>query len=89
MSPEQAAGEKVDFRSDQFSFGTILYEMASGANPFPRNTAAETLTAIIREEPERLDPSVAAPLRWNIAKSRKAGKAVRSAIKDGATPFGV
>ena len=66
MSPEQAAGEKVDFRSDQFSFGTILYEMATGARPFRRGTAAETLTAIIREEPERLDPSVPAPLRWII-----------------------
>src|SRR5712692_10608216 len=66
MSPEQAAGEKVDFRSDQFSLGTILYEMASCANPFRRDTAAETLTAIIREEPERLDPSVPAPLRWLI-----------------------
>ena len=66
MSPEQAAGEKVDFRSDQFSLGTILYEMASGANPFRRDTAAETLTAIIREEPQRLDPSVPAPLRWLI-----------------------
>ncbi|HEY3055284.1 MAG TPA: serine/threonine-protein kinase, partial [Thermoanaerobaculia bacterium] len=61
MSPEQAAGEKVDFRSDQFSLGTILYEMASGARPFRRKTAAETLTAIIREEPERLGTSVPAP----------------------------
>ena len=66
MSPEQASGEKVDFRSDQFSFGTILYEMASGMRPFRRATAAETLTAIIREEAERLDPSVPAPLRWII-----------------------
>src|SRR5438128_2196918 len=64
MSPEQASGDKVDFRSDQFSLGTILYEMASGAHPFRRGTAAETLTAIIREEPERLDASVPAPLRW-------------------------
>src|SRR5438128_4734890 len=66
MSPEQASGDKVDFRSDQFSFGTILYEMASGMRPFRRATAAETLTAIIREEAERLDPSVPAPLRWII-----------------------
>ncbi len=52
MSPEQAAGRPVDFRSDQFSFGSILYEMATGKRAFERGTTAETLTAIIREEPD-------------------------------------
>src|SRR5262245_12301470 len=52
MSPEQASGHSVDFRSDQFSLGTILYEMATGARPFARQTSAETLAAIIREDPE-------------------------------------
>jgi Tol biopolymer transport system component len=66
MSPEQAAGEKVDFRSDQFSFGTILYEMVSRARPFRRATTAETLAAIIRDEPDPLDRSLPAPLRWVI-----------------------
>ncbi len=51
MSPEQAAGRPLDFRSDQFSFGSILYEMATGKRAFERGTTAETLTAIIREEP--------------------------------------
>jgi len=67
MSPEQASGRPVDFRSDQFSLGTILFEMATGARPFQRPTAAETLAAIIREEPEpisRLNPRAPAPLRW-------------------------
>ena len=51
MSPEQAAGRSVDFRSDQFAMGSILYEVTTGQRPFERATAAETLTAIIREEP--------------------------------------
>src|SRR5258706_6680128 len=67
MSPEQARAQPVDFRSDQFSFGSMLYEMATGRRAFQRGTSAETLTAIIREEPEplaRLAPQVPAPLRW-------------------------
>jgi eukaryotic-like serine/threonine-protein kinase len=51
MSPEQAAGEAVDFRSDQFALGSILYEMATGKRPFGGATVAETLTAILRDEP--------------------------------------
>ena len=67
MSPEQAAGRAVDFRSDQFSLGTILYELAAGRKPFERDTSAEVLTAIIREDPEPLAqaaPRLPAPLRW-------------------------
>jgi serine/threonine protein kinase len=67
MSPEQAAGRPLDFRSDQFSLGSILYEMATGKRAFERGTTAETLTAIIREEPEpvaQLNARVPAPLRW-------------------------
>jgi Tol biopolymer transport system component len=69
MSPEQAAGRAVDFRSDQFAFGSILYEMATGRRAFERGTTAETLTAIIREEPEPVSQSnakVPAPVRWII-----------------------
>ena len=54
MSPEQAAGRSMDFRSDQFSFGVILYEMASGRNPFLRDTTTGTLAAIIEREAEPL-----------------------------------
>ena len=69
MSPEQASGGAADFRSDQFSFGTILYEMATGRKAFERKTSAETLTAIIRDDPEPLEsvsPRTPAPLRWII-----------------------
>ncbi len=59
MSPEQASGHPVDFRSDQFSLGAILYEMASGKRAFERATAIQTLSAIIQDEPEPL--SAAAP----------------------------
>src|SRR5215475_15156441 len=52
MSLEQAAGQPVDFRSDQFSFGSILYELATGQKAFQRKTGAETLAAIIRDEPQ-------------------------------------
>src|SRR5207245_3428744 len=63
MSPEQAAGRPVDFRSDQFSLGTILYEMVAGRRPFDRDTSAETLTAIIREDPPPLPNSSEGPGR--------------------------
>ncbi|MCM3875959.1 MAG: serine/threonine-protein kinase [Thermoanaerobaculia bacterium] len=69
MSPEQAGGEPVDFRSDQFSFGSILYEMATGRHPFRKPTGVETLTAILREEPEpvgSLNAQLPMPLRWII-----------------------
>ncbi len=69
MSPEQARGQPVDYRTDQFSFGSILYEMVTGRRPFQGKTGPETLTAIIREEPQpiaELRPETPAPLRWII-----------------------
>ena len=69
MSPEQASGRTVDYRSDQFSLGSILYEMAAGKKAFESNTAAETMSTIIRDDPEplaRVNPKVPPPLRWII-----------------------
>jgi len=54
MSPEQVRGENADHRSDIFSFGMILYEMLSGQRAFRRGSVAETMTAILREEPRAL-----------------------------------
>ena len=70
MSPEQASGDnRLDFRSDQFSFGLVLYEMVTGKRAFQRSTAAETLVAILREPPEpitRQNRDAPAPLCWAI-----------------------
>jgi serine/threonine protein kinase/tetratricopeptide (TPR) repeat protein len=57
MSPEQVRGFPVDHRSDIFSFGAILYEMLSGKKAFKRNTAADTMSAILTEEPPELSES--------------------------------
>jgi Tol biopolymer transport system component len=54
MSPEQVKGGASDARSDIFSFGAVLYEMLSGKRAFKRDTSAETMTAILREEPADL-----------------------------------
>jgi Tol biopolymer transport system component/predicted Ser/Thr protein kinase len=65
MSPEQARGSPdLTAQSDQFSFGLVLYELAAGRRAFPRGSAAETMTAIIREEAEPLPATVPAPMRW-------------------------
>ena len=58
MSPEQVRGQRVDHRSDLFSFGAILYEMISGRRAFDRETAAETMTAILKDDPSELPVSV-------------------------------
>jgi len=55
MSPEQVRGEKADHRSDIFSFGAIFHEMITGQRAFRRDTMAETMTAILKEEPEDLN----------------------------------
>ncbi len=54
MSPEQIRGQPVDARTDLFSFGVVLYEMLSGKRPFQRETPADTMSAILREEPPDL-----------------------------------
>jgi serine/threonine-protein kinase len=69
MSPEQAQGKAMDFRSDQFSLGVVLYEMLTGKRPFGGASAAETMAAIIRDEPEAVtkrEPNLPALLGWTI-----------------------
>jgi Tol biopolymer transport system component/predicted Ser/Thr protein kinase len=58
MSPEQAKGNKVDARSDVFSFGAMLYEMVTGQRAFARNSTAEGLAALLREQPKALSEVV-------------------------------
>ncbi len=69
MSPEQAGGRPLDFRSDQFSFGLVMYEMVTGKRAFGRHTAAETMVAILKERTEPIgaqNPDAPAPLCWAV-----------------------
>jgi Tol biopolymer transport system component len=54
MSPEQVRGQPVDHRSDLFSLGTVMHEMLAAEHPFRRDTPADTMSAILREDPTEL-----------------------------------
>jgi serine/threonine protein kinase/Flp pilus assembly protein TadD len=81
MAPEQARGEAVDGRSDLFSLGVVLYEMATGRRPFEGESNAEIFAAILRNEP-------APPSRWNPEVPPKLDEIVLEALeKDPAMRF--
>jgi len=90
MSPEQAAGLPLDFHSDQFSFGSILYEMATGRRAFKRETTVDTLAAILHEDPEPLEhvsPGAPAPPRWIMERCLAKDALERYVRTSGSTPL--
>jgi len=69
MSPEQANGDDVDFRSDQFSFGAVLYEMVNGHPAFQGRGRAEIIAAIVRDQPQpSMNVLAPAPFFWILQK---------------------
>jgi len=66
MSPEQARGDALDLRSDQFSLGLVFYRMITGQPAFDRSSSAGTMAAIIEDELPPIAPTVPAPVRWAV-----------------------
>src|SRR5437660_2310329 len=72
MSPEQARSETIDARSDLFSFGVVMYEMATGKKPFTGNNSLMTLDAVLHQKPippRDLNPKIPVELEGSIGKA--------------------
>ena len=93
MSPEQAEGKAVDHRSDIFSLGTMLYEMATGQRPFRGDSHISTLAAVLRDEPrpvteirgllpERLDPIIRRCLRKDVESRYQSAADLRNDLRE-------
>jgi Tol biopolymer transport system component len=77
MSPEQVRGEPVDARSDLFSVGIVVYEMLTGRPPFNRDTAAETMTAILKSDPDPLPADVPVALARTVSRCLEKAREMR------------
>ena len=85
MSPEQVRGETVDHRSDIFSFGAVLYEMVTGRPAFTRETAADTMAAILKEDPPEPSSATVPPALGRIVDALS-GEGARGALSVGTRP---
>src|SRR5262249_31388563 len=73
MAPEQSQGQPVDQRADVWAFGVVLYEMLTGSRLFEGQTSADTLAAVLKDEPnwDRVSSKVRPLLRWCLEKDPK------------------